>query len=37
LTFQAAVRSLSDAEVNDVYATLVTEIGRRFEAEIRGA
>jgi phenylalanyl-tRNA synthetase beta chain len=37
LTFQAADRTLTDAEVNDVHARIVAEIGRHFAAEIRGA
>jgi phenylalanyl-tRNA synthetase beta chain len=36
LTFQAADRTLTDKEVNDLHAKIVTEAGRRFAAEIRG-
>jgi phenylalanyl-tRNA synthetase beta chain len=36
LTFQAPERTLTDREVNEVYATIVAEISRRFAAEIRG-
>jgi len=36
LTFQAPDRTLTDAEVNHVYAEIVGEIGKRFGAEIRG-
>jgi len=37
LTFQAPDRTLTDAEVNDLHARIVAEIGRRFGAEVRGA
>ena len=36
LTFQAADRTLTDKEVNDLHAKIVAEVGRRFAAEIRG-
>jgi len=36
VTFQAADRTLTDKEVNDVHARIVAEVGRRFAAEIRG-
>ena len=36
LTFQASDRTLTDKEVNELHATVVAEIGRRFAAEIRG-
>jgi len=36
LTFQAQDRTLRDAEVNDMYAGIVREIGERFKAEVRG-
>jgi len=37
LTFQAPDRTLRDAEVNDLHARIVKEIGERFKAEVRGA
>jgi len=37
LTFQAADRTLTDTEVNEVHARIIAEIGPRFGAEIRGA
>lgn len=37
LTFQAPDRTLTDAEVNRLHERIVTEIGQRFRAEIRGA
>jgi phenylalanyl-tRNA synthetase beta chain len=36
LTFQASDRTLTDTEVNELHAEIVTEVGRRFAAEIRG-
>jgi phenylalanyl-tRNA synthetase beta chain len=36
LTFQAADRTLTDKEVNELHARIVAEVGRRFAAEIRG-
>lgn len=36
LTFQAPDRTLTDAEVNDLHARIVTEIAKRFKAEVRG-
>ena len=36
LTFQAADRTLTDKEVNELHAKIVAEVGRRFGAEIRG-
>jgi phenylalanyl-tRNA synthetase beta chain len=36
LTFQAADRTLTDKEVNDLHARIVAEVGRGFAAEIRG-
>jgi phenylalanyl-tRNA synthetase beta chain len=37
LTFQAADRTLTDAEVNRLHERIVEEITRRFRAEVRGA
>jgi phenylalanyl-tRNA synthetase beta chain len=37
LTFQAADRTLTDKEVNELHTRIVAEVGRRFAAEIRGA
>jgi phenylalanyl-tRNA synthetase beta chain len=37
LTFQAADRTLRDTEVNELHATIVTELRKRFDAEIRGS
>jgi phenylalanyl-tRNA synthetase beta chain len=37
LIYQAPDRTLTDREVNEVHAKIVTEIGRRFRAEVRGA
>ena len=36
LTFQAPDRTLRDSEVNDLHARIVTEISKRFKAEVRG-
>ena len=36
LTFQAPDRTLTDGEVNELHAQIVSEISRRFAAEIRG-
>ena len=36
LTFQAPDRTLTDAEVNEAHARVVTELARRFRAEVRG-
>ena len=36
LTFQAPDRTLRDGEVNDLHARIVTEIAKRFKAEVRG-
>jgi phenylalanyl-tRNA synthetase beta chain len=36
LTFQAPDRTLKDAEVNELHARIVKEIGERFKAEVRG-
>jgi len=36
LTFQAADRTLTDEEVNELHGRIVEEISRRFGAEIRG-
>ena len=36
LTFQAPDRTLTDAEVNRLHERIVTEIARRFQAEVRG-
>jgi phenylalanyl-tRNA synthetase beta chain len=36
LTFQAADRTLTDKEVNELHAKIVAEVGRCFAAEIRG-
>jgi phenylalanyl-tRNA synthetase beta chain len=36
LVFQAPDRTLTDREVNELHAIIVTEISRRFAAEIRG-
>jgi len=37
LTYQAPDRTLTDREVNELHARIITEIGRRFRAEVRGA
>jgi phenylalanyl-tRNA synthetase beta chain len=37
LTFQAPDRTLTDAEVNELHASIVKELGERFKAEVRGA
>jgi phenylalanyl-tRNA synthetase beta chain len=37
LTYQAPDRTLTDAEVNEAHARVVTELARRFRAEVRGA
>jgi phenylalanyl-tRNA synthetase beta chain len=37
LTYQAADRTLTDAEVNEAHARLVRELAARFGAEVRGA
>ncbi|HMB33435.1 MAG TPA: phenylalanine--tRNA ligase subunit beta [Methylomirabilota bacterium] len=36
LTFQAPDRTLTDREVNELHARIVSEISRRFAAEVRG-
>ena len=36
LTFQAPDRTLRDSEVNELHARIVTEISKRFKAEVRG-
>jgi phenylalanyl-tRNA synthetase beta chain len=36
LTFQAPDRTLTDTEVNELYARIVQEVGKRFDAEVRG-
>ena len=36
LTFQAPDRTLTDAEVNEQHDRVVRELGRRFDAEVRG-
>jgi len=36
LTFQAPDRTLTDEEVNEVYGAIVTQVAKRFKAEIRG-
>ena len=36
LTFQASDRTLRDAEVNPLFASIVQAIGERFKAEVRG-
>lgn len=37
LTYQAADRTLTDREVNDLHATIVADVRARFGAELRGA
>ena len=37
LTYQAPDRTLTDAEVNEAHARVVSELARRFGAEVRGA
>jgi phenylalanyl-tRNA synthetase beta chain len=37
LTFQAPDRTLRDSEVNELHARIVTELGTRFRAEVRGS
>ena len=36
LTFQAPDRTLTDAEVNEVFDRIVAEVTKRFDAEVRG-
>jgi phenylalanyl-tRNA synthetase beta chain len=36
LTYQAADRTLTDAEVNEAHGAIVAEITKRFDAEVRG-
>jgi len=36
LIFQAPDRTLTDREVNELHARIVSEISRRFAAEVRG-
>ncbi len=37
LTFQSPDRTLRDIEINDLHARIVTEVTKRFDAEVRGS
>ena len=36
LTYQAPDRTLRDSEVNDLHGTIVQELAKRFDADVRG-